>query len=96
MKLCDFVGSIGCAVASLPLLIMGNLIEGIGVLTDLDILSNGGRSIADFSDLLMEIGEETMFSQEPSPLGRGYAVPAEYFGCRPVKDSSTESDGGIA
>ena len=47
MWLFDLVGGVVCAAASIPVRIAGDVMEGVGILTGIDLVADMGNAVAE-------------------------------------------------
>lgn len=60
MLLFDLVGGIMCGAASISVRIAGDVMEGVGILTGIDLVAGMGSAIAGFSDGLQSVAEDAL------------------------------------
>lgn len=61
MWLFDLVGGVVCGVASIPVRMAGDVMEGVGILTGIDLVADMGIAVAEFSDGLQGISEDALY-----------------------------------
>ena len=69
MWLFDLVGGVVCAAASIPVRIAGDVMEGVGILTGIDLVADMGNAVAEFSDGLQSVAEDALDRMTESKTG---------------------------